>query len=234
MNRTVVGFGILSAAILCSELRAQSDFFWSLADLNSGATNSAVDAQFNQGDTGSLFIYYTTNGPANSDLSTGAFLDIESSNSGVIQFTGAETFDFRITENDTTIGYRWTDGLGGGGFAGPSNNFTDDFIDEFRAFTIAGGPGIQEINTGPVFIDHGYDADADAFLWGKVDFLVIGEAGSSTELFTESGDGYIVNGSQIVDASFGSATITVGIPEPTAVVALALAILGTAFHRRRT
>ena len=60
-------------AISSSSVFAQSDFFWSTSALNSGATNSDVDITLNNGDTGSLYLYFSTNGPADSDLSCWCF-----------------------------------------------------------------------------------------------------------------------------------------------------------------
>ena len=71
----------------------QGDFFWSFQALNSGATNSAAEGTFAVGETGSLYLYYST---MNSELDTGAGLDISLTNSGVVEFSAAETFDFDI------------------------------------------------------------------------------------------------------------------------------------------
>ena len=209
-------------------MQAQTDFFWSLSDLNNGATNSDEVATFNTGESGSLFLYYSTNGPADSNLDVGAFLDIATTNAGVIQFTNAETFDFSITTGGQNFNNRWQ-------YAGMTGTVTDDFVDELVAFVVASGTGILESNTGPVVFDEGYDAGSDSFLFGRIDFLVIGEGGSSTEISTVAGDGLIVNGSMIVDASFGGATINVvaPIPEPSTCVVMTFLLIGLSRRRSR-
>lgn len=225
-------------AISSSSVFAQTDFFWSTFNLNEGATNDDVKVELNNGDTGSLFLYYSTNGPADSNLSVGAFLDVATSAAGVIQFTRAETFDFNISVSGTPIDKRWLDDMGGGGSAGETGTVTDDLIDEWNAFTVTGGQGILETNNGSgAFLDEGYDAGADAFLFGVIDFTVIGNDGDSVDLLTSAGDGMIVNGGSVVDASFGLATINVGgggvIPEPTTAGLLAIGLVGVVARRRR-
>ena len=224
-------------AISSSSVFAQTDFFWSTSALGQGASNEDVKVNLSNGDTGSLYLYFSTNGPADSDLSVGAFLDVATSQSGVIQFTRAETFDFAITVAGTPIANRWLDNMGGGGSAGETGTVGDDLIDEWNAFTVTGGQGILESNNGSgAFLDEGYDAGADAFLFGVVDFTVIGNDGDSVDLFTSAGDGMIVNGGDVVDATFGAATINVGggtIPEPTTAGLLALGLAGIVARRRR-
>ena len=69
----------------CNSTFGQTDFFWSTSPLNSGATNEDVTLELEPGESGTLYLYYTTNGPADSDLNTGAFLDVMTSESGVIE-----------------------------------------------------------------------------------------------------------------------------------------------------
>ena len=59
------------------------DFFWSTQGLNEGAMNGDADVKLFVGDTASLFLYYTTNGPAMSELDTGAFLDVGQTLAGI-------------------------------------------------------------------------------------------------------------------------------------------------------
>ena len=105
------------------------------------------------------------------------------------------------------------------------------------AFTIIGGPGIVESNNGSgVFFDTGYNISNDGFLWGRIDFNVVGIG--QTEITGGTGDGGIVNGSVIVPAVFTTATVNVveggpEVPEPTAVGLLALGFAGLATRRRR-
>ncbi len=50
-----------------------------------GAVNGPLDVGAKSvGDSGSLFLYYSTNGPNESDIDIGAFMDIATSRPGVI------------------------------------------------------------------------------------------------------------------------------------------------------
>ena len=73
---------------------AQGDFFFTFLD---GGPNVNQSASFQVGDTGSLYVYWTTNGPADADLSVGATIDVISDTAGIIEFTAAQTFDYLIT-----------------------------------------------------------------------------------------------------------------------------------------
>ena len=152
-----------------------ADFFWSEFDLNTGATNAPLVINRNVNDPPfSLFLYYTTNGPSDSDMANGAFLDVVTSNPGVIQFTAAESFDFDITVVGTPVFNRWLDANGGGGSVGNTGSIASNFISQWHAFTVTGGTGILEAHNGTgLFLDQGYDAGADAFLWGRIDVEVL-------------------------------------------------------------
>ena len=188
----------------------QGDFFWSFQDLNSGATNSAAEGTFAVGETGSLYLYYST---MNSELDTGAGLDISLTNSGVVEFSAAETFDFDIClfgGGDcvpATIDPRWVDAFG------PAQSVTSDTITGLNAFTVVNGMGILNSNTGPIFLDAGYDFGAEAFLFGRVDFVATGVG--TTNLETSAGAIGIVHDGQTVNPIFGGASINVvPVPEP--------------------
>ena len=191
---------------------------------------------FEVGDTGSLWIYWSTNGPADSDLEIGAFIDVLSSNSGVIEFTAAQTFDFEIVRTDSGdgVGNRLQNANGAGGFAGPAMSVSADLVQELAAFTVTGGPGIIESNNGSgEFLDTGYDATSDAFQWGRVDFTAIGQG--QTAVTGERGDGAVKQFP--IPYVFNTATINVGggpaVPEPTTTVVTAFALAGIAARRRR-
>ena len=220
------------AAMSVSSVSAQGDFFFSFAE---GGANENQTGEFAVGDSGSLFVYWSTNGPNDSDLNVGAFIDVFSSTSGVIEFTAAETFDYEITVGGQAIGNRILDAQGGGGSIGPADSVTADMIDELASFTVTGGPGIIEDNNGSgVFLDAGYDASNDGFNWGRIDFNVIGTG--STDITGAAGDGQIVNGGDVVPAVFTTATINVSgdiVPEPTTAGLLAIGLAGLVARRRR-
>ena len=120
---------------------AQGDFFFTFEP---GGQNQDQFKTIDVGDTGSLYIYWSTNGPADSDLDVGAFIDVFTDTPGFVEFTAAETFDYEITVAGVPVFNRLLDVNGGGGHAGPPGNLQPDFIDELSAFTVTGGPGILE------------------------------------------------------------------------------------------
>ena len=179
---------------------AVGDFFFSFQQ--NGPNNNQVQG-FNPGDTGTLWIYWSTNGPADSDLDVGAFIDVISSTPGIIEFTAAETFDYELLDSSTGQ-LTGRSRLLNFGF-GPNGNVLPDFIDELVAFTLHGS-GIVEANNGSSdFLDAGYSPISDGFEWGRIDFNVIGLG--TTTVMGEAGDGLIVNGTSIVEAVFTTVTI---------------------------
>ena len=105
-----------------------ADFFWTLGD-GPVVNGDVSDDGFSVGDSGSLFLYYTTNGPAMSELNVGGFLDFATSTSDVIEFTAAEAFDFNITLADSPgvpLGVRWGDSFGPGDVTGDGQQASFD------------------------------------------------------------------------------------------------------------
>ena len=191
----------ITSAVACG----QTDFFLSFQPLNAGAVNANPTSSFSPGETGTLYLYYTTNGPADSNIDTGAFVDLLTSEADVIQFTAAETLDFNITLLGNVLGPRWGDSFGA------TATVTDDLVDELSAFTIFSGLGIDEGNNGSAgLLDEGYDLVADAFLFATIDFVVVDEPVSeSVDITMREGAGGIVNNGAFVNATFGMATIEV-------------------------
>ena len=193
-------FGSMKITV-SQDLPPESDFFWSNVGLDSGAVNDSTGVfSYAPGSSGSLYLYYDT---MMSELDTGAFIDIATSTSGVIEFTFAETLDFDITTSGTPFSLRWGDA------SGPTGDVTSDFIDELGAFTVIMGTGILNENTGPIFFDEGYDFDSESFLFARVDFNVIGPEGSSVDILTSAGVTGVVHQGMMLDPLFGVATINV-------------------------
>ena len=188
-------------------LGQQYDFFLSNRNLNEGAVNGDLSLTVSPGESISLYLYYSTNGPANSNISAGAFVDFQISNSSVANFTDSEAFDFDILFSSSMQDSgtnRWTDANGQNGLLCPGEN-SGDMIDEMCALSVF-GPGIVEANNGSgQFLDAGYDPAADAFLFGRVDLTVTGDEGQSFFVFVSPGIGGIADGPNPVNPEFGFA-----------------------------
>ena len=215
-------------AMSASSVFAQGDFFWSTSALNSGATNSAAEVEGEVGDSGSLYLYYST---ANSELDTGAGLDLSFTSNGIVEFTGAQTFDFAValaSDNDIEVGARWGDAFG------PAGEVSGDAVIGLNAFTVVAGDGIVNGNDGSgAFLDLGFDQGADAFLFAEVTYNLVGDG--STSIDAVAGSIGIVNNGATVTPAFGAANFTVGttVPEPTSAGLLALGLVGLVARRRR-
>lgn len=182
---------------------AQTDFFLSLDGLNSGAANEDLAADLAPGATGSLFVYYTTNGPADSDIDTGAFVDIAASN-GDITFTGAEALNFPITLFGSELAIRWE--------TPATAQVAQSSVSGLGALNLFIGEGMLESNNGlSGLLDEGYDAGADAFLFGRIDFEIAPDAtpGSTIDLVMSAGFAGIVHDGAFVPATFSGGTISV-------------------------
>lgn len=193
--------------IRTTPLNAQTDFFFSDKAIGEGAVNANLTLEMAPGEAGTLYVYYSTNGPADSDIDTGAFLDVLTGTSGMLEFISAETHEFDITFVGTPLAVRWGDSFG------TAAEVSAESIDELGAFTIFSGEGILEGHNGQAgLIDQGYDIFADAFLFATIEFRVVDDSelsGSSVEILAATGAGGIMNGFQNVDASFGLATINI-------------------------
>ena len=209
----VFGCLVLSSSLAFSQT---ADFFWSLNDLNTGAVNGPLVVSAQPGDTLSLFLYHSPSGPSQQAIDIGAMLDLETSQEGVVRFTAAESFDFPINIGDFLVGNRWQDSIPCVSY-GEIGTVTDSFISEWGAFTLTGA-GMQEDNTDPdLFLDAGYDFQAEAFLFGRVDIEVIGNPGQCVQIHVGPGDGgvaHTINSNfdtgSLLDPVFGSALITIG------------------------
>ena len=177
------------------------DIFLSDKDLFAGAFNtSAAVGQFNAGQSGTVFIYYD---PLFSELDTGMFIDIAASEPGVIEFTRAESYDFDITTSNIPIAVRWGDAFG------ELATIEPNYVDELGALSVVSGTGMLLQNTGPVFFDSGYDFSSGAFLFGQIDFDVVGQSGDTVNLTMTRGVSMIVNDGTALDPDFGSFRLVV-------------------------
>ena len=71
---------------------------------------------------------------------------------------------------------------GTGGSAGPANEISPDEIRNLGAFTV-GGPGIANEHSGRQLLDLGFDREANAFLFARVDYtpLAVGQVSITVE-----------------------------------------------------
>lgn len=205
----VFSFFVMLISISIAPAQFQYDFFWSDRNLNEGAINDDFVVDLELGDVAQLYLYVTTNGPADANIGPGCGVDVSTSSQGVIQFNSAESFDFDIVVTaipSVVIGTRWLDPSGDGGFAGPAS-VKPDFIDMLWAFTVSNF-GVQESNNGSgAFVDTGYDAQADAFLFGKVTLTAIGPGNVS--LMTVTDESGCVDNGQVVTPVYGGLSVNV-------------------------
>ena len=205
LNQLIIVVALLGC--VATNLPAQTDFFMSLNNLNSGAVNSALEAEFSPGDSGTIYIYYTTNGPADSDIDTGAFLNIAASNVGVVSFTDAASLPFNITLFGMPVSNRWE-------IPGAASQVQTDSITGLGALNLFSGEGMLEAHNGSgSLFDEGFDIAADAFLFGTIDFEIPMDAtpGASVDIVMSTGSAGIFNSGSLVAATFGEATFSIGI-----------------------
>lgn len=185
-----------------------ADFYWSLNDLNSGAVNAPLSLNVPVGGTQTVYLYYTTNGPGNQDINIGAALNVATSAPGIVKFTAGESLNYDVTVGGAPIGSRWEICSGGGAAAaGPALLVSTDLIIGLTAFNVCGNNGMVDANTGGgVFLDEGYDAAADAFLFGTVE--VCGVTPGTVSVVAGPNDLGILNVPGPFNLSINGATVT--------------------------
>ena len=218
LRSCVIGFiCVLALGLACNPALGQQpfDFFWSVEEPGSGnVINEDLVVTLVPGESQTINLYFTTDGPSQTELRFGGGLEIETSDSGVMQFDGGEAFEFDIvTAGGTFVESRWGSDTGVG-FVGTAAVLPDS-LDMFDFFTILGA-GIVNANTGPVLFDTGYDADADAFWIGSIEFTALSTG--TVDLTTVVGDPISLtnDGFVALDPEFG--IVTVNVEEPTTFV----------------
>ena len=190
---------VFAVSVLSNYANAQTDFFWSTQPLGAGASNSFLVEDVSSDEEISLYLYYSTQ---NSEMDTGAGLDISFTIPYGFQFVGAETLNFDVVRTDDpsqVVGQRWA-------VSGPAFEVQADTISDLNAFVLSEGTGIVNANNGSgEFLDLGYDAGANAFLFARVD-LVAGY-GMANLLETEIGDIGIAHNGSALNPSFGQAIL---------------------------
>ena len=208
---------LLSVCFSFSTAAAQdADFFWSLNDIGEGVVNEPLDIPVDSGTSATLYLYYSPNGPADTSLNTGFFLDIESTDPDVFRFVSAETLDFPVTVNSIDVGLRRWDGGGINDFAyGDTGTVSDGLVEGLAAFTFTSGSGISEFNDGGVFLDEGYDVPVGAFQVAKVQLQAMGDAFESSFIRISVGSGQIVHTSctQVVKPTSHCAALSINFPD---------------------
>ena len=188
------------------------DFFWSTLNLNEGAVNGPIDLNMSPGESVNLYLYYSTNGPLNTDINIGYSLNVATSQNGVIFFTEAETFNHSMA---FLGGTRWfypeadLDGELGVGVA-PAQSVESDLIVGMTAIgTLGGGFGLTDASA---LLDTGYDSNAQAFLCGSIQIDAVGSG--TIELAAGPNALGIANDYNLLQSTFARASITIEPPVP--------------------
>lgn len=213
---------LLTAVLAVDSAKAINVYLSPAGSVGGGATAGNPTPSHGTGENASLFVWIDLDGV---DLG-GAALNVVSSNTGVIQFTGAETFNPKITISSIPAFDRWNS-VGAGAT-------TNDAVTGFNGFRILGADGLLSTNTTAARLDTLYDAAPNAFLFARIDyqtlalgstdlFLQIGSqrispitgVSSDVPVFFGAGEAQSLTGDQSgVSSSFADATVTV-VPEPT-------------------
>ena len=203
----ILGFVFFMSWLFVDSLDAQlrlkpADFFLSTQYLFKNPENTPHGIETESSSVHTLYFYWTTNGPSMSEINNGGFFEFSLSEP-LGEFTAIETYDFAIvdTRNGEQVGNRWGDAFGPGTISNDGQTAT------VNAFTVGSGDGILNQN-GPnstSYLDQGYDAEADAFLIGKVEvqFSFISLDLLDTQIIVTADSGGIVNNLQPIHPVFG-------------------------------
>jgi hypothetical protein len=203
---------LLTATSFCN-----ADVFLSFTGMNDGNANTSDNAVFGIGDSGVAYIWFTDD----TKVDTGAFLDIVSSDPGVVRFTDSEVFNPDIVSGATTVDTRWQSASGG--------TVGEGLIDEMAGVRFLSGTGILPSQiSGSAIEDSLHDATSNAFLFGAVNFEAVSLG--DVVLSASVGDGLIVDEGVSLTPNFRSASIGVrAVPEPSSTslfIAMAMVMVG--------
>ena len=182
------------------------DFFWSTSNLNEGAVNGPIDLFLSPGESATLYLYYSTNGPSNTDIKAGYSVNVATSQNGIVQFNDAATLHHTFP---FIGGSRWgfpRDNDGPDVTVGQAQSVSSDLIIGMTAINMLGGPGFSEAFSS---IDPGYDSNAQAFLCGRVEIQAV--APGSIELLAGPNDLGIANEYDLLKSAFARANISVSV-----------------------
>ena len=191
-----------------------SDFFWSTESLGEGAVNQSLDLTLSIGESRTIYLYYSLNGPSASEIDDGVSINVGASSASIITFEEGGVYNFPVQIADITISERWgypTGGYSNSGFFNSAFSVENDLIVGMTTMNIAQGDGMNESNTSAKgklpFVDAGYDPVAGAYLFGKI--IVNGTAVGQTNLITGPNALGISNDGQVLNATFNTAQINV-------------------------
>jgi len=185
------------------------DFFWSTSNLNEGAVNGPLDLSMEPGESATLYLYYSINGPSNSEIMAGYSVNVATSQNGIIAFTQAETFNHSLASNLN----RWDFPESvlydqAGASVAPAKSVESDLIVGLTAMGLINSRGFTE--ESPPF-DTGYAPTAQAFLCGRIQIEAI--ASGSIELAAGPNDLGIANDYNRLQSVFARASILVPAPD---------------------
>lgn len=182
------------------------DFFWSTSNLNEGAVNGPLDLNLSPGESVDLYLYYSTNGPSNTDIRIGYSVNVATSQNDIVRFTKAETFN-----HQNIFGRRWEyprdatlDGEDGVGVV-DAHSTESDLIIGLTTVNMLQVLGLSEEFSA---IDSGYDSNAQAFLCGRVQIEAI--APGTIELAAGPNDVGIADQYDLLQSAFTRVNISVG------------------------
>ncbi|OHB75098.1 MAG: hypothetical protein A2W31_00365 [Planctomycetes bacterium RBG_16_64_10] len=206
---------------------------------------------------GELFIWTR---PAQDQTLLNISLNVHTTTQGAIDLTGVTIYNPILAEGVTTTTARYeyvkdSHASGDDAYLRVDPEANPSRLQNFGGFSVFGldkiGVGIGPNSTS---LDAYYDAQADAWLLGALSYDVVGPPGSTTDLFLQIGNSGMTDSSMSsanVNVVFGSADdpalsaltqreqdsntadarMTVGIPEPSALLLAVLAGLGLFGYR---